>query len=395
MYAKIRFGIADLVLPGLILMAIIAMAAMAGSALSATEGRRVALVIGNGGYSNIPALPNPTKDARLIAEKLRSVGFDVEIAVDGDRTQLEQSVRSFGRRARGADAALFYYAGHGIQSKGQNFLLPVDASVVEVADLRYEALPLSLVTDELEYADAKISLLVLDACRDNPLTRSLRGSGTTRSTDVTKGLATVQSASGMLIAYSTAPGDVAYDGEGTDNSPFTRAFADWIEQPGLEVALMFRRVREQVYKSTGGKQRPWVEEAILGDFYFQPKLAALTPAPAPVAVLPSAVPDQSQQQFEQQPNREQQQDAAVAWATARSVNSRDAYEQFIARYPDSLFADRAQVFLSQMAQQPETFQREEAASPPAAPSNVEQSTGVGRSTTIRITEEDDAIPGLY
>ncbi|MGI9419074.1 MAG: caspase family protein [Geminicoccaceae bacterium] len=392
MYAKTRFGF-----PGLVLMAITAMAVMAGSALSATDGRRVALVIGNGGYSNIPALPNPAKDARLIAEKLRAVGFDVEMAVDGDWSQLQQSVRSFGRRARGADAALFFYAGHGIQSKGENFLLPVDAKVGEVADLRYEALPLSLVTEELDEADAKISMVVLDACRDNPLTRSLRGSGRTRSTDVTQGLATVQSASGMLIAYATAPGDVAYDGDGTENSPFTRAFADWIEKPGLEVALMFRRVREQVYETTGGKQRPWVEEAILGDFYFQPKFAALTPAPeptAPVAVLPKTLPE-PQQQLEQPVLQQRQDDGGdpltVAWARARSLNTSEAYEQFIALYPDSLYADRAAIFLSQMGQIG-TSRREPSA---VAPQPQQPIGGTGRNTTIRITEEDDAIPGLY
>ena len=393
MYAKTRFGF-----PGLVLMAITAMAVMAGSALSATDGRRVALVIGNGGYSNIPALPNPTRDARLIAEKLRAVGFDVEMAVDGDWSQLQQSVRSFGRRARGADAALFFYAGHGIQSKGENFLLPVDAKVGEVADLRYEALPLSLVTEELDEADAKISMVVLDACRDNPLTRSLRGSGRTRSTDVTQGLATVQSASGMLIAYATAPGDVAYDGDGTENSPFTRAFADWIEKPGLEVALMFRRVREQVYETTGGKQRPWVEEAILGDFYFQPKFAALTPAPAPtpepVAVLPKATPE-PQQRLEQPVLQQRQDDGGgpltVAWARARSLNTPEAYEQFMALYPNSLYADRAAIFLSQMGQVG-TSRREPTA---AAPQPQQPVGGTGRNTTIRITEEDDAIPGLY
>ncbi|MGI9499100.1 MAG: caspase family protein [Geminicoccaceae bacterium] len=384
---------------GVFIIACLTMSMTTSAVLSATDGRRVALVIGNGAYTKIPILGNPTRDAQLIATKLRSVGFEVEMAIDGNRQKLEQSVRSFGRRARGADAALFYYAGHGVQSKGQNYLLPVDANVSEVADLHYESLPLSLVTDELEYSGAKISLLVLDACRDNPLTRSLRGRAGTRSADVSKGLASVQRASGMLIAYATAPGDVAYDGENSDNSPFTSAFANWIEEPGLEVALMFRRVREQVVNSTDGKQVPWVEEAILGDFYFKPE----APEPTPAAVVPVAIPrDQELEKPTQTKRPDSGGDVVVAaWSRARSENTRHAYEWFITLYPDSPFTHQANDLLSQLSPSGSPGEADPSAARPdtsATDDKASAEAGESRgdlSTTIRIIENNDDIPGLY
>ena len=245
----------------------------------ASDGRRVALVIGNTRYIDVPSLENPARDARLIGEKLRSVGFDVDLVTEGDQATLMQRVRSFGRKAVGAEAALFYYAGHGLQANGRNYLLPVDAKIERLADLRYESLPLAAVMDELEHAGAQINLVVLDACRDNPLARSLTMTSGTRKVELARGLASLQRARGTFIAYATAPGEVAYDGEGQRNSPFTKALADWIDQPGLEVALMFRRIREQVVEATDGRQTPWVEEAILGDFYFRREAPDMQPKP--------------------------------------------------------------------------------------------------------------------
>lgn len=333
--------------------------------------KRVALVIGNGSYSSIPALDNPLRDAELIAEKLRGVGFDVDLAIDSDYFTLIQHVRSFGHRAQGADAALFYYAGHGLQADGSNFLLPVDAKLDRVADLPYQTLPLSLVMSELEFADAKINLVVLDACRDNPLTRSLARKNGTRNVDISKGLASVRRASGTFIAYATAPGQVAYDGQGTQNSPFTRALADWIEKPDLEIALMFRRVREQVVAATEGRQVPWVEEAILGDFYFQSKPAEVPiPAAVPVTVTPQQeVPPVATDEI-----------VETAWTKARTLGTRDSYKAFLQRYPNSIFADQA---VSQLAKL-------------AAPSSQQPAaTRTTTEPTIKIIEGDDSIPNLY
>ncbi len=342
--------------------------------VSAADGRRVALVIGNGAYGNMPKLANPPRDATLIAEKLRSVGFEVDLAVDDDQINLQQRVKAFGLRARGASAALFYYAGHGLQAGGSNYLLPVDARLRKLADLRSQSLPLSSVSDALDFAGAKISLIILDACRDNPLTRSLVVKNGTRSVKTTRGFASMQRASGRLIAYSTAPGAVAYDGGGTKNSPFTRAMADWIGEPGLEIASMFQRVREQVIAATDGKQVPWIEEAILGDFYFLPTMpdpvpTAALPTPAPAEPSPKVIKDleppqpsalaypmgdqieaapspmitkelePSQPLTKAAPSTDEQ--IETAWSKASELGTRDAYIAFLEQYPNSRFAQQA------------------------------------------------------
>jgi TPR repeat protein len=245
-------------------LAVTAMCLIASTAEAQTD-RRVALVVGNGDYTSVTALPNPSQDADLLADQLRALDFDVIEVIDANHDSMVDAVRDFGRRAKDASAALFYYAGHGLQSGGENYLLPVDATIEDEADLRYESLALTMVMEELAYANADISLVILDACRDNPLNDGTN----TRSIGEEGGLATVRGATGTLIAYATAPGKVAYDGaEG--NSPFSGSLAEWIAEPGLEIGLMFRRVRQDVVEATGGLQVPWIEEAIIGDFYFVP-----------------------------------------------------------------------------------------------------------------------------
>ncbi|MGI9450753.1 MAG: caspase family protein [Geminicoccaceae bacterium] len=268
---------------GLYGLAMVAMCALATATDAKAEGR-VALVVGNGAYSGLPALPNPTQDANLLADQLRALNFDVIEVLDSNLDGMVEAVRDFGRKAKDAEAALFFYAGHGVQKAGENYLMPIDAEVEEVGDLRYESMALALVMEELEYASADISLVILDACRDNPLVDEQ----STRSIGTEKGLATVRGATGTLIAYATAPGNVAYDGVG-QHSPFSSSLAEWINEPSLEIGLMFRRVRQDVVDATDGLQVPWIEEAIIGDFYFVPgqrvaaPLDADTPRPFDIA----------------------------------------------------------------------------------------------------------------
>ncbi|MGI9493379.1 MAG: caspase family protein [Geminicoccaceae bacterium] len=347
-------------------------------------------MIGNGSYETIPTLDNPRRDATLIAEKLSTVGFDVDLVLDSDYLSLMQRVRSFGYRAHGADAALFYYAGHGIQADGSNYLLPVDADLGRIADLPYQTLPLSLVMGELEFADARINLVVLDACRDNPLTRSLKGSSGTRNVSISEGLASIKRASGTFIAYATAPGEVAYDGHGTQNSPFTRALADWIEKPDLEIALMFRRVREQVVAATNGKQVPWVEEAILGDFYFRPK--------GTTVAIPAALPAKVEREENVQPlsSLPPQNDVIVsAWSTARTLGTHEAYKDFLERYPDSIFAHQAMALMSRLAASSAPASSEASLPEPAHSNHQPTQPNSGTDATIKIIQGSDAIPNLY
>lgn len=297
---------------------------------AAARGERVALVVGNGHYEHIPSLANPVSDAQAVADTLRGTGFTVIAATDTDRAGLEQAIRQFGEQARGADAALFFYAGHGLQYGDRNYLLPVGATVDELADLRYEAVPLDLVMAELQEADADVSLVILDACRDNPLINRLIETATAqgRSADTGRGLAVVRGARGTLIAYATAPGQIALDGDGS-NSPFTTALVQWLPQPGLEIGVMFRKVRESVIEATAGAQVPWVEESILGEFYFVPQDAGAGAVPPPQ----TGPGDRAELLF---------------WETI--ADSRDAadYQAYLRRFPDGVFADLARNRIEQI-----------------------------------------------
>lgn len=237
-------------------------------AADANEGRRIALVIGNGAYQHVPALPNPTRDARAISNALEELGFEVITALDLSLADMTGVIRDFARGSRAAEIALVYYAGHAVQVSGRNYLLPVAADIQTPRDLTYEAIPLDMITGELKAGGPKLSMLLLDACRDDPLSeRFLASAGRLgRSVATESGLAQTQGAVGMLIAYATAPDQVALDGEGL-HSPFTQALLEWIDQPGLEVGRVFRRVRERVMDLTDGAQVPWVEEAVIGEFY--------------------------------------------------------------------------------------------------------------------------------
>jgi uncharacterized caspase-like protein len=242
--------------------------ALVASAAEAVE-RRVALVIGNGAYVHAPPLPNPANDARGVAAVLRGLGFEVEEGIDLDRRAMEAAVSGFARRLDGADAGLFFYAGHGLQVRGANYLVPVDAVLEHEADLPFQTVPLDYVLERFEGAGAT-GLVFLDACRDNPLARRLmRSMGATRSATVGSGLAQVRSGLGTLIAYATEPDDVARDGE-ERNSPFSAALIEHLATPGLEVRSMLSRVRRDVVEATGGRQVPWTHEALLGEVYLAP-----------------------------------------------------------------------------------------------------------------------------
>ena len=234
-----------------------------------TTEKRVALVIGNSAYAHTLQLANPRNDAQAITAALRRAGFDVHVVVDANKRAFEDALRRFGDRLDGAHAAVFFYAGHGVQVDGRNYLLPVDAKLERVRDLTYETIELSTVLREME-ATRRVNLIFLDACRDNPMMRSLTGAAGARSVVVGRGLAPVDAATGTLISYATKDGNVAADGVGR-NSPYTTALLSQLEQPGLEVGLMLRRVRENVIAMTNNQQVPWEYGSLLGEFYFRPR----------------------------------------------------------------------------------------------------------------------------
>jgi uncharacterized caspase-like protein len=246
---------------------------LAGPSLAATK---TALVIGNGAYSYMPALRNPANDANLIAGKLAALGFEVVRVIDGSRQDFREGLIRFGRQSQGADVALVFYAGHGVQVNGQNWLLPVDAEIEASTDLPAQALKANDLLEIMEASGARLKLVFFDACRNNPLPRSL-------SRGASNGLARLEAnAAGMMIAFATSPGDVALDGSG-DNSPFTDALARHIDTPDLEVRHLMGKVRESVYVSTGERQLPWLNEALIGEFYFGGRTGAPPEGPRPQA----------------------------------------------------------------------------------------------------------------
>lgn len=231
--------------------------------------RRAAFVVGNSNYSSIAVLPNPSRDALAVAEVLERIGFEVTRVIDGDRQTLTGELRRFTQRSRGSDIVLFYYAGHGVQINGENYILPVSVDASAAQSILEQSLGLSAVRNRLSEADPGLTLIVLDSCRNNPFGPMAAGSsgGTGPPLVIGQGMARMSGAAGLLIAYATEPGGVALDGIGL-HSPFTAALLRHFETPGLEIRLLLGRVREDVVAKTGGRQVPWVEEAVLGEFYF-------------------------------------------------------------------------------------------------------------------------------
>jgi TPR repeat protein len=262
-----------LVLAGLA-AAWLALAAMALPAWAqASPERRVALVIGNGDYLSVGRLANAPNDARAIGATLQRLGFDVEMLTDQNKIGLEQALRRFSRRAEGAAIALFFYAGHGIQANDVNYLLPIDANPERLEDLRFDAVDVGAAIGAMQ--SAAIRLVFLDACRNNPLAATLAA----RGRSVTRGLARIETAdANTLIAFATAPGMVADDGEGA-NSPFTAALVAHLPEAGVELAQMLRRVRNAVMAATGDRQVPWDNSSLRADIYLAgaPTLAAAPP----------------------------------------------------------------------------------------------------------------------
>lgn len=213
-----------------------------------------ALVIGNGAYPGSGRLDNPVNDANAISQKLRSMGFTVTTVTDANRQKLVQSMAQFRRTAAAADMSLLFYAGHGVQIFGTNYILPTDVDQTDPAQATIQGLSLNSVVEN--FLPGKTKLVFLDACRDNPLQR-------TNDRSVSKGLAPISAAEGTLISYATKDGQTASDGAGAKNSPFTQALLQHLDDPA-DIAVVLRKVREKVMQTTRGKQQPWEYGSLTG-----------------------------------------------------------------------------------------------------------------------------------
>jgi uncharacterized caspase-like protein len=242
----------------------------------ATAGRKIALLAGNEAYAKWP-LRNPVNDARAMQQVLGELGFQTEVVLNTGLRGLEKSVDAFVARIQPGDIALFYYAGHGIQLDGENYLVPVDFDAKDEADAKYVSYSASRLQERMDRAGARLSLLVLDACRNNPFragSRSVGGSG---------GLAVMNSGKGTLIAFATAPGKTADDNKEGSNGLFTAHLVRALREPGLSLDQVFNRVRERVYSESGERQLPWTVSSVIGEFYFRGVTAPAAPAPVAVA----------------------------------------------------------------------------------------------------------------
>ncbi|MDH6261911.1 caspase family protein [Bradyrhizobium sp. BR13661] len=251
-------------------------ASPAPSPAPAVRVNRMALIIGNGTYAHVKALPNPPNDARAVAKSLRDIGFTVSEGVDLDRSAMQTMTREFLRDAARAQVALVYYAGHGVQVDGRNYLIPVDVELKPGANMTEAMIDMDTIMAGLD-DQVRTNILIFDACRNNPMAEHVAAAGTNRGIESASGLAAPTSrasgvtlGAGTLIAFATAPGQVALDGEGA-NSPFSAALSRHLGTAGLEVQQMLTRVRAEVVSATKNKQVPWSNSSLLGEVYLAEK----------------------------------------------------------------------------------------------------------------------------
>ena len=311
---------------------------------TALAERRVALVIGNGAYQHVTKLPNPANDARSMAELLKSVGFEVFSGVDLSRDEMVNRVAQFGESVRdGADAAVIFYAGHGVQIAGKNYLIPVDANLHSAFDVKANAIDADDLVDNA--SGAKVKLVLLDACRDNPFAEQMsKGDAKTRSATGNSGLAAMQSAEGTMISFATSPGAAAIDGA-DEHSPFTRALLDNLAVPGVEINDAMMKVRAEVQASTDKKQLPWANTNMTGKFFIV--AAVETPAePAAGPQTPSTGPA---------PNAGVSDAQAVEtafWQSAQASGRREEYLLYLSKYPKGKgqYSELAELRLAELDQ---------------------------------------------
>jgi hypothetical protein len=303
---------------------------------------RVALVIGNAAYTSAPSLANPRNDGKDIAEALRTLQFEVVEGFDLNKEQMDSKIREFSRQASVADTVLFFYAGHGMQVGGTNYLLPVDAQLLDSSALDFETVELDKVIRNMQ-GPSKTALIFLDACRNNPLTRNFAQMlGPARAVGIGRGLApSTASGDGLFIAFATAPNDISFDGAGR-NSPFTAALLRNITIPQIEIQQIMTRVKADVYDSTAGRQRPWHNSDLRNEVYL-----ALSPdekdrpaqPPKTVVAGTNFLPD---------PSNVPKISPATAFGTARKIGTLRGWDRFLELHGDTEFAYEAKAMRSKV-----------------------------------------------
>ena len=299
-------------------------------------------MVGNGAYKNVAALPNPAIDAKSMAKLLRNVGFDVVEGSNLTRDKMTEKLLDFGKKAEGADVALFFYAGHGIAVNGTNYLLPVDADLKSEMDVKLGAAINVDLTLEQTMGDAKVKLVFLDACRDNPFAAKIRSAKATRSVNVQTGLAEMKSGEGTLIAFATGPGQTALDGEAGTNSPFTRALMANIASPGVEIQQAMTKVRAQVNEETSKGQLPWGHTNLIGSVYLNPAPAAAAAEAPNTPVVAAAPASEVELEF---------------WRSIKDSNKPEELNAYLTNYPNGTFKSLALARIASLQNGPSTTTR--------------------------------------
>ncbi len=281
------------------------------------EEKRLALVIGNGDYEETP-LKNPTNDANDMAEVLESLGFEVILRNNATRREMARAIRDFGRQLKEQrGVGLFYYAGHGLQIADSNYLIPIGTPMEAEDEIPYESIDVGSVLAKMESAGNALNLMILDACRNNPFPSQFRST--------TRGLARVEAPIGSLVVYSTAPGEVAADGDGR-NGVFTGQLLKQLKTPGLSLTQTIRRTRAAVVSQTSGRQVPWASSSMLKDYYFSPEVEA-------EGETITATPDATKFELN-------------FWKIVKEGNTKQDFEAYLDRYPGGLFSDLARFNIS-------------------------------------------------
>ena len=298
---------------------ILASAAAVG-AQATREEPRLALVIGNGAYRESP-LRNPVNDGRAMAQRFRELGFTVFAHENATKRTMETAIIEFGRRLAEGGVGAFYYAGHGLQVRGRNYLVPVDAEIDDEATTRVAAVDVELLLEQMAEAKNRVNMVILDACRNNPFERRMRGAS--------RGLAAVDAARGTLVAYATAPGSVAADGDGA-NGLYTEELLQALREPGLKIEEVFKRVRINVARRSKGAQTPWESSSLTGDLVVNVTVNVTTAAVSAPAVAP---------------DRE-----SLFWMSVKDGADPKAFEAYLKQYPEGTFAALARQRLASMTQ---------------------------------------------
>lgn len=283
-----------------------------------SRGKRIALVIGNGDYTNAPPLKNPPNDARDMAGTLKDVGFDVVSGINVSQREMKSLIRNFGQKLKTSSAGVFYYAGHGVQSKGRNYLIPIEADIQSEAEVEDASVDVNLILNYMDDAQNDLNIVILDACRNNPFARSFRSAS--------NGLAQVEAPTGTLIAYATAPGRVASDGLGR-NGLYTSELLKHMRVPGLSITDMLMRVRAEVMKQTSGRQVPWEASSLVGSFYFT---AGAKPNTSEGAKIDSVAVEREY------------------WETIRNSNDAQNFREYLQTYPNGAYAVIARAKIRQL-----------------------------------------------